>query len=295
METSLSIRAATLPTAQLEISRDQYGALVIRRTAGAIRTRFARTLRDVEHVLVDLQKGNTDEHRAPAWETGAAFDRHGAGEAVNISLYGIDRVDGQPLGVVQVRQWHKRRSWQYAQVRKNYFLVGRNEGTGLPFAHSIESRVVHAAVARDPSPESPVTAARAWIFDVSADKLPYVLRHGDVAAIPVRALPRGERRVIAEASAGTRVIDSHVLQAEEIVDIGGNLYARNPLLQHLRGQHADVSGAGWYRIQVGLRRPLAVCETDSRLASNIQQSTLVVPTGNQHGSSKLVGHKEILE
>jgi hypothetical protein len=59
--------------------------------------------------------------------------------------------------------------------------------------------------------------------------------------------------VIADASAGTRVIDSHVLQAEEIVGIGSNLYARNPLLQHLRGQHADVSGVGWYRIQVGLR------------------------------------------
>jgi len=252
-----SIRAATLPTAQFDISRDAYGALVVHRTPGVCRTRIARALQGVERVLDELQTGNADEHRAPAWEIGKAFDHRGRGEAVSVSIYGIDLVNGQPLGVVQVRQF-RRTSYQArhdlgGSVRKNYFLVGRNEGTGLPFAHPIESRVVHAAVQRDPGPESAVTAARAWIFDVPTDKLSRVLRHGDVAAIPVRALPRGERRVIAEASAGTRVIDSHVLQAEEIVEIGGRVYARNPLLQHLRGQHADVNGTGWYRIQVGLR------------------------------------------
>jgi hypothetical protein len=249
----LPLRTGTLPTAQISTSRDEYGALVIDRTQGALRSRLGRAVHGVDQVLGELQHGDADEHRAPAWETGAQFDRRGGGEAVNVSLYGIDLVDGQPLGVVQVRQWSKRRSWQYASVRKNYFLVGRNEGTGLPFAHPIESRVVHAAIARDPSPESAVTAARAWIFAVPAGKLPLVLRHGDVAAVPVRALPPGERRVISDAPAGTRIIDSHVLQANEIVKIGGTLYARDPLLQHLRGQHADVSGTGWHRIQVGLR------------------------------------------
>ena len=251
--TVLSLRAAAKPTAQVSTSRDQYGALVIHLTEGAYRSRVARALRDVKTIIVELQAGSADEHRAPAWETGAAFDKHGAGEAVNLSLYGIDIVDGQPLGVVQVRQWHKRRSWHFAQVRKDYFLVGRNEGTGLPFAHAIGSRVVHAAVARDPSPESPVTAARAWIFAVPPAKLSQVLRHGDVAAVPVRTLPRGERRVISDEAAGMRIIDSHVLQADELLEIGSNLYARNPLLQHLTGQHADVTGSGWFRIQVGLR------------------------------------------
>jgi len=251
--TVLLPQSPTRPTSQVRTSRDQYGALVIHLTEGACRSRIARALRGVEQVLAELQAGNADEHRAPAWETGAAFDTHGRGEAINMSIYGIDLVDGQPLGVVQVRQWHKRRSWQFARVRKNYFLVGRNEGTGLPFAHAVESRVVHAAVARDPSPQSPVTAARAWIFSVLASKLPQVLRHGDVAAVPVRALPRGERHVVANTPAGTQVIDNHVLQADELLEIGSNLYARNPHLQHLKGQHADVAGTGWHRIQVGLR------------------------------------------
>ncbi len=252
-----SSRTATHPTAHISINRDQYGALVIGRSEGARRSRIARALRGVEQVLAELQAGNADEHLAPAWEVGKAFDRRGRGEAVNVSIYGFDLVDRQPLGVVQVRQF-RRTSYQArhdlgGSVRKNYFLVGRNEGTGTPFSHPIESRVVHAAVARDPSPRSPVTAARAWIFAVPADKLGRVLRHGDVAAIPVRALPRGERRVISDAPAGTRVIDSHVLQAEEIIEIGNSCYARNPLLQHLKAQHRDVSGTGWYRIQIGLR------------------------------------------
>lgn len=113
--------------------------------------------------------------------------------------------------------------------------------------------MVHAAVARDPSPQSPVTAARAWIFAVAPDNLGRVLRHGDVVAVPVRALPRGERQVLAALPAGMRVIDNHALEADELVRIGSNLYARNPLLHHLNGQHADVTGLGWHRIQVGLR------------------------------------------
>ena len=255
--TVLSPQTPTQSTAQVTTSRDRYGALVIGRSEGACRSRIARALRGVEQVLAELQSGNADEHRAPAWETGAAFDRRGQGEAVNVSIYGIDIANGQPLGVVQVRQYRRTRYQARhdmgGSVRKNYFLVGRNEGTGLPFAHAIGSRVVHAAVARDPSPESPVTAARAWIFSVPLNKLPQVLRHGDVAAVPVRALPRGERHVVANTPAGTQVIDAHVLQADELLEIGGNLYARNPLLQHLKGQHADVGGTGWHRIQVGLR------------------------------------------
>ena len=256
MLTTLSSRKAGI-TSEVTFNRDGYGALVVHRTGGACRSRIARTLRDVEQVVADLQSGRADEHRAPAWEIGKAFDRNGRGEAVNLSIYGIDLVDGQPLGVVQVRQYRRTRYQARhglgGSVRKNYFLLGRNEGTGLPFAHPIESRVVHAAVARDPSPESPVTAARAWIFSVPLDKLPQVLRHGDVAAVPVRALPRGERHVVAGTAAGTRIIDNHILQAEEIVEVGKHVYARNPLLRHLNGQHADVLGTGWFRIQVGHR------------------------------------------
>ena len=140
-----SSHTITLLSAKIHLSRDQYGALVIHRTEGACRSRLARAVRGVEQVLAELQTGNTDEHRAPAWEIGKAFDRHGQGEAVNVSIYGLDLVDGQPLGIVQVRQYTRTRYQARhdlgGSVKRNYFLIGRNEGTGLPFAHAIESRV----------------------------------------------------------------------------------------------------------------------------------------------------------
>lgn len=255
-----------LPTARFRAWRDSYGALEpswsvpgghtkCNLPAGyANRTTLGRAWVAVQKILAELEAGDVDEHRAPAWETGAEFDKHGRGEAVNISVYGVAIVAGQALGIVQVRQWSKSRKRQeWARLRKNYFLVGRNEGTRRAFAHPIPSRVVHAAINRDSDAASPVTAARAWIFEVPAAKLATILRHGDVAAIPVKKLPAGERQVIAGSPAGTRLIDSHVLQAEELIEINDRLYARDPLIQHLRGQHADVRAEGWHRIQIGLR------------------------------------------
>jgi len=121
-----------MKTAQVSTSRDRYGALVVEQTAGACRSRIARAWRDVERILVELRTGHNDEHVAPVWETGAEFDRRGGGEAINVSLYGVDTVAGQALGVVQVRQWRKRRSWRYAQLRKNYFFDRAQRGQGPP-------------------------------------------------------------------------------------------------------------------------------------------------------------------
>lgn len=247
-----AIAITRTPTASMATRRGKWGELIIHRTDGANRSKRLRALVAIQDVIADLERGDVDEHRAPAWETGCEFDSRGRGEAVNVDIYGLDLVDGQALGIVQVRQCRKHPR-RFTRVRKNYFLVGRNEGTGQPFAHPIESRVVHAAVARDGSPESAVIAARAWIFQVSPDKLDRVLRHGDVALVPVARVPVGDRVVVSDAPAGVQVIDAHVLMATEIITVSGRTYARDPLLQHLKGQHADVRGDGWYRVQVGVR------------------------------------------
>ena len=252
-------KPAAKQTAMVSWSRDGYDALrVTVETGRPNRSRRGRAFAAIKTVLAELEAGDADEHRAPAWETGIDFDRKGRGEAINCDIYGIDMIDGQPLGVVQVRQY--RRSGYQARhgfggsLRKNYFLVGRNEKTGLPFAHAIGAHAVHAAIARDDSPESPVTAARAWIWDVPAARLGQIIRHGDVALIPVSRLPGGvAAKPIADGPAGVRLIDSHVLQAEQMVEVGGRLYARDPYLQHLKGQHDDVRAIGWSRVQIGPR------------------------------------------
>lgn len=240
------------PTAQVDWTRNRYGVLQVTVGTGANRSKLGRSWTQIQKVLEELEDGGVDEHRVPAWETGCAFDNKGRGEAVNVDIYGMAFCGRQILGVVQVRRYAKTHKNWWPSVRKNYFLVGRNE-TQTVFAHPIPSGAVHAAIRRDPSPESPVHAARAWIFEVPIAKLSTILRHGDVAAIPVRSLPRGERVPLEDMVEGVQVVDSHVLHGTEIVRVGQRLYARNPLLRHTKGQHANVSGEGWYRVQVGLR------------------------------------------
>ena len=257
-ETSAAVEAparrATPPTAQLAIRRDRWGALhVLSEGPGARRTKLARAWHGVREIMAELEAGDADEHRAPAWETGIDWDRRkNRGVAINADIYGVDIVHGQVFGVVQVRRYE--RTKYGGNSRKQWLLVGRNEGTRLAFAHPVNGRAVQNAVNNAPAdPSAGVTAARAWIFEVPAARLATIRRHGDVAAIPVSRLPAGERREIADAPAGLRLIDSHVLMADEIAEINGRTYARNPMLQHLAGQHADVLGHGWHRIQVGLR------------------------------------------
>lgn len=211
------------------------------------RSKLAVAHRRIAKVLRDLENRGPDEHGG--WKTGITGDRKSF-EAVNVDIYGLDVVNGQALGVVQVRQCYKKKSWGFSNVRKNYFLVGRNERTKSVFAHPIPAGVVHAAIRRDPSPQSPITAARAWVFEVDRSRLTDIIRHGDVALVPGKRLPVGEQT---EQPLPVNVLDAHVLRADRAVRIGDRLYALNPQLHHEKNQHADVSGIGWYRVQVGLR------------------------------------------
>lgn len=254
------------PTAAVTWHRDGYFALEVKLGDGANRTKLGRAWRAVQKVLDELEAGSVDEHRAPAWSIGAHFDKKpgGPGSAVNRSIYGVDLVAGQPLAVVQVRHWLKSRY----QVKHGYhgrtlhawFMEGRNEGTKLPFAHPINPRSIVRELNGRTAPERPVTLARAWVFGVDVAALPEIIRQGDVALVPVPRLPGGRRERVEGSPAGVQVLDRHVLQSPEVWRYGAALYARDPFVQHLGQQHADVFGRGWFRVQVGLRstpRPFA--------------------------------------
>lgn len=182
MTTVLGTRANAKPrvTAEVTWSRDRYGALHVTIGPGANRSKRGRCWAEIQKILGELEKGDVDEHRAPAWETGCAFDSKGRGEAVNVDVYGFALSGKQALAVVQVRRYAKSRKNWWPSLRKNYFLVGRNE-THIVFAHPIPAGTVHSAIQRDPNPDYVVQAVRAWIFDVPIDKLVTILRHGDVA------------------------------------------------------------------------------------------------------------------
>jgi hypothetical protein len=131
-------------------------------------------------------------------------------------------------------------------------LIGYNEN-GNPFAHPISAAIVHAAIRRDQSPESPVRSAQAWIWGIDENKLPDVLRNGDVALIPAKApktnvdiFSAGEYRVDDDVAS-----DHHVITDE--IRANGAIYALNPMLYHRKGQHPAARGEGWFKVVVGRR------------------------------------------
>jgi hypothetical protein len=222
------------------MERGNYGEVVLS-------TLDADTRHSVEQ-LVKRAGERSDEHGS--WDFGCQFDRKARGEALNWDLYGFgeDVHDGRFLIAIQVRQYRKQHKGWYPQIRKNYFLVGTNED-GAPFAHSIESRVVHSAIK---SNRDVILAVQSWIFGADYSK---VVRQGDLALVPARPPKRNDACPCQSRAASLGSTDSrgsHLLVADEI-RMNGNMYALNPTLTHNPGTHPKVSASGWYKVVVGSR------------------------------------------
>ena len=137
----------------------------------------------------------------------------------------------------------------YANIRKNYFMIGYNEN-GNPFAHPISAHMVHAAIKKDDSVDYVVRAARAWIWGIKPEQLGTILRNGDVAMIPVKSVPKKNVEI---RTGMEKIIDSHYIYSREIRFNGKKIYAYNPTLRHMKRQHPTQKGIGWYKIMVGNR------------------------------------------
>lgn len=181
-----------------------------------------------------------DEHGN--WNFSADFDRKGRGSATNWDVYGYGRdyFSRKFLAVIQVRQFIRRNKNYYPNIKKSYFLLGRNEDNTV-FAHPVSANVVHSAIKNY---RDVVRACQSWIFGTDYTK---IIRQGDLALIPVRST-KGEDLERTEAI----LQDSHQLTAEKITK-NGVLYAKNPKLVHLPDTHPEVSGSGWFKVVVGNR------------------------------------------
>lgn len=208
----------------------------------AINTLAKQTRKTVEK-LVSAAGGakKVDEHGS--WEFGIEMDRKGRGMALNWDLYGVGRDyhDRRMLIVIQVREYEKRSIKAFPRIRKNYFLIGRNEDDTV-FAHPVPAQVVRRAV-RDNA--NVIQRVQRWIFGTDYQN---VIRQGDLALVPKARRPGGgehlKNKIVLE--------ESHVLEADEIIQ-NKNLYAKNPVVQHTPGVHPDRQGSGWYKIVIGKR------------------------------------------
>lgn len=218
--------------------RDNYNAIQMNCVPAATR-------KIMSNLMADAQKSTkVDEHGS--WDFGADFDSKGRGSAINYDFYafGRDIHNKRPMIVIQIRQYIKKYKNYPGTTRKNYFLVGRNEDN-TTFAHSVESRVIHAAVTAG---RDIVKSCQDWIFGADYRK---VLRQGDLALVPTKKQPKGE-----EVSTTSLVLeDSHQLLAANIVKNGDVLYAKNPELWHIKGTHPALYEEGWHKVVVGKRAP----------------------------------------
>lgn len=182
-----------------------------------------------------------------AWETGIVSDRKQRGTAVNVEIYGFS--EAHRLAVVQVRECvFDPRRWN--RVRKNYFLIGRNEN-GNVFAHAAESPArSRKALSRA---DGPVLWALCRVWDCDVEDLPFIVRNGDVAFVPAGRVPKGAEPVPADEK--IVLAESHVLEGEGIFRLAGTYYvARKALLSHSKGQHPTARVArGIWRVVVGHR------------------------------------------
>lgn len=191
-----------------------------------------------------------EAEKAGAYETGIVSDKKHRGTAINVDLYGYDEERG--LIVIQVRQaiFNPRR---FTEVRKNYFLIGRNEETGQVFTHPVDSPArSRSAMA---TPEGAVEFCLAKIWDCKISDLPEVRRQGDVGFVPVKNPPADA----VEVQGPVVIRETHKITADKIVkDSKGQYYvARKATAKHTKGQHATVKiRDGWWRVQPGVRAGL---------------------------------------
>ena len=184
-----------------------------------------------------------DELNGTAFEIGIESDKKQRGAAVNVTV--CDEDENQALFVAQVRktEFHPRR---FNRTRKDYFLCGRNDN-GNAFAHPVELTRTNARVE--------VALCRIW--QCTPSQLAKIIRQGDVALIPERALTFRdvEEFTVPEFAVG----DSHIVTAERVYVGRDGVYVAGSRAQirHTKQQHphvaATLSPSKLYRVQLGIR------------------------------------------
>jgi hypothetical protein len=185
--------------------------------------------------------------KAGAWTSGIESDKRHRGSAINVDLFGFDEAAG--LAIVQVREavFHPRR---FTRVRKDYYLLGRTD-TGAVFAHPVDSPARSKPALA--SPEATVRYVLAKIWGCREADLSDIERQGDVAFVPVRAIPTSAAQI--PDGEIVMIRETHRLTGDVYRTPDGTLYcSRGARLVHTKGQHAPIRAkAGKYRVQPGLR------------------------------------------
>lgn len=235
MATATIIPPLTTKTAAR--TRDAYGALLPAHVPPAIRALVERV---ADEAGWDLGAGSSGTYGRRSYTF----------EARNTSVYGY-ALYPQMLAVVQIRRYFQNKYG--ASVRKSYALIGLDEGDQL-FSHVLPSSPRHWSGIDTMTPEEVVTAAESKIFGVPVARLDQIVRQGDIAIVPVRAIPGSAERIEEDRAIHEwKFANSHsVIVDGDIWDHPDGLYADGLVeIIHDRGQHHPISYEGRCRIVIG--------------------------------------------
>jgi len=157
---------------------------------------------------------------------------------INYDFYdvGYDMHNKGFLAVLQVREFYRKKSSYYPEIRKNYFLLGYNEDKTC-FAHAVSGRVVMSAIKRS---KSIIKSVQDWIFSTDYSN---VLRQGDISLQPVKNI-KGEKIPENEIT----LKESHLLCCNTIYKSGKDYFCENPKLIHLKNVHPTIEANGAYKV-----------------------------------------------
>lgn len=125
---------------------------------------------------------------AAGWKVGIeGLRRFGGFEARSIDVYGYDTA--RDLAVVQLRRTFRKNINKFMRISKVYALIGRDDGQ--LFSHVLESSPRRVWDLQWRTPESVVRWAEKIIFGLrSEDEVDAIKRQGDIALVPIKALPK---------------------------------------------------------------------------------------------------------
>lgn len=195
---------------------------------------------DAEGVAVSASK-IVDIFESVLPETFVEFDKKMRGDSLNLDLYGYDAEQG--VAIIQIRHFYKRYAKGFANIHKDYVLVGQNEITNEFFRHPVSPHAIHAAIRKNPSdPKAAVRAAQRWMWKVTDKQLDASIRQGDVLMVPSKR-PSDKYVRVDEVTAvvgGSHEVRSTELfvrtEDGEIIDV----VAWCPTVVHTKGQHDPI-------------------------------------------------------
>jgi hypothetical protein len=183
-------------------------------------------------------------------DTFVEFDKKMRGDSLNLDLYGYD--PEQDVAIIQIRHFFRRYKNGYANIHKDYVLVGKNEETGEFFRHPVSAHAVHAAIRKGGAdPVAVVRAAQRWMWNVTDKQLAAGIRQGDILIVPAKGKPANAEAILDEVVV---VGGTHEVHASAFCrDQKGIVYAYGPTVRHTKGQHLTTYGDGdfWHSIRVG--------------------------------------------